>query len=552
MNKRIYKTPLDLLGVYITANLGVGEKCSLDKIQTTLTDLPLVPTLNVMAQVAYLLDKAEVREDEIVLAKQIFGPETFKKVIHLLESNSKYHIMSSHVVVSLALNALIYCRKDDEDAVIDLPVIGELLLSLGGVMEDSSKNMSLDDSLVDLVRTELWFQRNDFDRWYEMAYRIIFEVMPDLKKDSKNWIDAAELVRQATHIDLETFWAITLAAGLSVDNDRSGFWFPQYSADGFLDKNIFDLWCDFWSLGIDEARDAALKDVKNQRFRSFSTFYDSPLIRTMPKRSLAVRPWFMANKATVIGHYNLIEHILIAQNGDTLRWSRLFGEAIEELGRRLIDEHIPFLNRIDENQIRLRWGKEKGGTCDTVILGDKWLAIDFVFRRITKGTATTGNIDDLAKDLQAGISKKLLQIDATIERGIKVEGGPSGGIYSLVVIGAPYPVNAAVLNRVDRALEGRTVVIGRDKISRAPVMMTIYEFGLFLEIASWQSKHPTDIIHAWITSEMRTSSFHNWVTTYGPGMPPQTRKRRYHEHAETYLFGQEHSWKSKNNISSKA
>ena len=502
--------------------------------------MPLVPTLNVLSQITFRLDKAQTIQDELHLAEQIFNKKSLSKIKQLITSDKKYHIMSSHVATVLALNAIVFCRDEDEDSAIDLREVGELLLSMGGVIDRSALDMSLDDTLVELVRMELWFQRNEFDRWYEMAYRIAFEILPELKKrEGHAWIDTPDLIAKATGIDFDTFWAITIAAGLSVDNDRNGFWFPQYSNDGFVDNRVFDAWCDFWSIDIGRARELASQDIANKRFRSFSSFYDLPLLRVMPKRSIAVRPWFLANKPTVMGFYNLVEHILLVQSngrpsGETQKWANLFGKALEELGRRLIDEHAMFLNRLDEDQMVERWGK--GKVCDTVLLGDKWLAIDFVFRRVTKGTATTGNIDDLARDLERAVTDKLVQIDSSIMRGIDIEGRPKGGIYPLIVIGAPFPINAALLDKVDKMLKSDTNIIGHDDIAHAPLFMTIQEFWLFMSISKELNRHPADIIHDWLNSEFRTSSFHNWAAVNKLGHLIPMEKRRYHRHTERYLF----------------
>ena len=224
------------MGIYLTSGLGICTSLDIERIRKRLSRLPLVPVLNVLAQIAYQLDKAKTLDNEVLLAKQILKPKQAKKAILLLRADKRYHIMSSHVVSLLALNALIHCRDGDEDASIDLTDIGKLLFALGEIVNASAKNMSLDDALVELVRTELWFQRNDFDRWYELACRLIFEVLPQLKAEgSKKWLDSKALSEQATGIDLETFWAITLAAGLSVEKRskwilvstvRQG-WIPQ-------------------------------------------------------------------------------------------------------------------------------------------------------------------------------------------------------------------------------------------------------------------------------------------------------------------------------------
>ena len=129
---------------------------------------------------------------------------------------------------------------------------------------------------------------------------------------------------------------------------------------------------------------------------------------------------------------------------------------------------------------------------------------------ISHATATTGGIDDLAKDLGAGVVDKLVQIDATISRGLASDGAPTSGVYPLVVIGAPFPNNGLAVNEIDRLLDLRKPqAIGVHSAVRQPMYMDLSEFSMLCELAGDLQVHPAQLVGQWVDSPMHLTSIHN-------------------------------------------
>ena len=340
-------------------------------------------------------------------------------------------------------------------------------------------------------------------------------------------------------LPLELFWALTTTFAVAVANDPGSYRFPKYTETDHVDNADVDRWDRFWSTSIAEAKTAAQTDLAGGVWL-FNTFYNTPLLEVSDNTRMVIRPWFLANKATPTGYYGAVERLLDA-DVDTARWGRLFGKAVEELGRTLVDEHCQSAELLaDEDAIRAAWGE--GKACDMVILGEDWLAIDFVHRRISRETGTTGDFTWLAKDLRIGVIDKLTQIDATLARGVKADGPPTGKMYPLVVLGAPFPVNGLVLNEIDRMLEDADPEVIGVEMERcaAPIIMDIGEFWMLLEVAENHGAAPTSLLRDWLSSNLGIVSFRNWLVTAGPGQPPvPSEHRRYARHARLHLFGKE-------------
>lgn len=541
-----YNSPMDLIAVYLTPDIGVGQKLNIETIRKRLTDMPLIPVLNALAQIAFRADKAADDQSLVDLANALLRPVYAKKAVALINSNgrARHFVVSSQVITGLAINALVYCQEleyegenDVQELVYDL---GDLLLALGAT---TNHTLSPDTVIMELVRLDLWARVFDHDRWYELAQRMIFEVLPALQK-SADWIDTAEMIKDATGIELGLFWALTNAMAVHTDNAADGHRFPHYLDNGHVDNAIMDRWGQFWTIELNEARELAKEDIKDTHLWSFSAFYEYPLLHLQGDSTFVIRPWFLAMKATPIGFFSAVERVIrqTAKDEDDrkhtfLKWSRLFGEATELMGRTLINEHAAGLPRIDEDDIKTKW-TGKGKVCDLVFTGDDWVALDFVYRRIKKETATTGDINDLATDLERGVLEKLSQIDNTLVRGLATEGEPKGSIYPLVVVGAPFSVNGLLLNEVDkRATANGLKVIGENKKCKPPLIVDMAEFWLLLETAEHNKLTPAQLIEMWLQSPLRVSGFRNWLITNGPKQAPVKGDRRYKQHALKYLFG---------------
>lgn len=542
-------SPIDFMGVYVSANSGVGQRLRLETIRKRLADLPLFPVLDVLAQIAFKADKARGNNDAEALANVLLRPAHAAQAVRLIRSDTleKYSVVSSQMAVGLALLALDVCECEEYDGEFDMQKlvydVSDLLLALSAIMDE--RKITADTLILELVRMELWARVNDYDRWQELCHRIILEVLPTLS-DDVDWVDAGVLIKEATGIELGDFWALTNAMATNVNGSFDMYKFPPKIPTAILDEGTIDKWTKYWSISLDEARIAAKSDILDTRLWSFSTFYERPLLNLGNGTIMVIRPWFLANKATPAGFFSTVESIIRnkwasekddkERSKEFLKWSRLFGKATEIMARKLVEEHIPNVGRVDEDDMEARWGKGKG--CDTVLTGDNWVPIDFVYRRMSKMTTTTGDINDLAKDLNAGVVEKLQQIDDTLSRALKVEDGPSGFIYPVVVIGAPFAVNSLLLNEIDKRAEDVGMnLIGVHAKCKSPMILDLEEYWMLIETAGHHNMHPAELLNSWITSPFRVSSFRNWLLTKGPAQAPLTKRRRYAVHSMERIFG---------------
>jgi hypothetical protein len=217
-----------------------------------------------------------------------------------------------------------------------------------------------------------------------------------------------------------------------------------------------------------------------------------------------------------LGFFTDVERMIREAGGNTGKWSTMFGRAVEVFGRQVIEENT-------SHDVRK-------------LIDDDWLALDFVFHRIKKETATDGSLTDMAKDIQISVVNKLDQIDQTLQRGLAKE-QPIGVIYPIVVIGAPFPANATTLNLIDRMAERLDLkVVGVDGRCRQPMVLDLEEFWMLLELSKHEKVFPTKLLQEWIDSPKRVSGFRNWAITSGHKLPNPSR-RGYATYAMQQLFG---------------
>lgn len=173
-----------------------------------------------------------------------------------------------------------------------------------------------------------------------------------------------------------------------------------------------------------------------------------------------------------------------------------------------------------------------------MILEDAWIGFDFVKRRFRTVTRTVGDVDDLQLDVRRAVLDKLLQVDATLGRGVAVEGMPPGGLTPVVVVAEPFPTNALLLTEIDELLdEEETVVIGQDQCL-APAVIDLVEFWKLLATAAQQECEVNELLASWVGSPLGLAPFRDWLVTEGPGQPT-INGRRYGAHARRVLFGQD-------------
>ncbi len=540
-------TALDLSGFYLSPMHGVGQSMRIDTIRDRLASIPMKDTLSILAQLTRYADNDSRVLRDPKLIKDIL-PEPFAtKAIEALRTNKNAVLYTSQVVTALALNTIIYSPPEaieisDEKLNHE---IGMLILALAGTIE--GHHVSPDEMPLEIMRADLWAKVNDFDNWAEVLHRIITEIYPTLK-GVRGWVDIDRLTIETVGMTTDLFRALTAASAV-VANSGTGsdlaYMFPRNFSDAIIEKDEIDKWIDFYSNSLAAAKELAENDVKDVRCWSFTSFYDRPLVQAYPSNHYLLRPWFLMNKATPLGFFSDIERMLRESNKNTGRWSEIFGRAVEGFGRKIIEENISSSTRllIDEEAIRKIWGKGSIGmtkTCDVVVIDDDWLAIDFVFHRVKKETATNGDLNDLADDLTKTVVSKLQQVDQTLQRGLLIE-SPKNDIYSIIVVGAPFSSNGLIMDLVDSMVnDSEAKVIGKDQRCRMPMVLDLEEFWLLMEISKAESKSPAQILKIWIESTLRTTSFRNWAVTNGIGSTKLARnneRRGYAAHSMQIIFG---------------
>src|ERR1700683_1143565 len=538
-----YAGPLDFMLVYLSSNLGVGQAMRPERIRQRLAALPRDRVLVVLAQLSCVADttKYDARYEQIT--RQILPEPHATKAINMMRAEPgphepRYRLLSSQMLVALAVEAVLHC-SDSDGAVSNADLmheVGMLLLALAG----NEGRVQLEDMPVEVLRMDLWARVHDFDRWAEVLHRIVSEALPALKSEPY-WIDYERIIEAAVGIPPENFRALTAAFSTVAMADSQGHLYPKKTDSKLIPAVEVEKWTRFYMMPVDAARRAAAEDIRDARHWSFTTFYDRPLLPLGSGSLVLVRPWFLMIKATPLGFFTDVERMIRAAGGDVTEWSNLFGKAVEWVGRRVIEENVDGGARklLDEVAIVAAWGAGATGqrrTCDAVLIDGDWLALDFVFHRVKKETATTGDLSDLVSDVQKSVVGKLAQIDQTLQRGLAAE-KLSGSIFPIVVIGAPFSANAAMLNLVDdMADKAGFKVIGANSRCEQPMVMDMEEFWMLLELGKHESVFPTKLLKEWMDSPKRVSGFRSWAITEGHKLR-NPRRRGYAAHAMMQLFG---------------
>ncbi len=517
---------MDLTRVYLSAGRGVGQRLAVGTIDKRLSSLPLSRTLVLLAQVAQRLDKTiGDRAAQIDVATALFRPTAAAQAVTLIRSDPKIGLPSSQVVLNLALHALCYCDENDNPSLSEADLtfdLGDLVL---GMADHVSTDYRTEDALrLEFARLALWFKIHDLSAWLEVANRLLFEVLPALHADP-DYFDANEVIENHTGLCLELIWALTGTYGINAKQSDSGFKVPRPIEGDEVTNEQMQLWLDALSHSISDARSLAETDIAAGTTWSFDAFYRWPVIRMDDTSGLVMRPVFLAWAATPSGMFWQIRDPYVAAGGDHEAWSRLYGKAVETLGRTYLVEHSgPDVWMLHEDEIRKRWGD--GPACDALRVGDRWIAIDFVFRQMTRGTAATGDFSHLVDDLRKSVVKKVRdQIDPMLTRGLESEDAPAA-IYPLVVIGAPFPSTPLTLSAVHQVIESdasseqtthsELAVIGVHDACRPIAVMDLAEFTVLLQTSTATGISVEDLLEGWLTSDLYDCPFRDWAVTEGP------------------------------------
>lgn len=507
---------MDLMSVYLSPSLGVGQRLNLDTIDRRLRRLPLERTLALLSQINFDLDQPLDPALQHRVTQELFRPPVRRQALQKL-ADPRFVVASPQTLLNLALRALRECPIDGEDDVPDERLrhqLGDLILGLADHTSRDSAAGTLEESIaLEIVRLELFFRTHDLSSWLEVTDRLLFDCLPTMK-EHPDFIDLDRLSTEVWGMSLSRFWALTTAFGMVAHTDRSSVTLNKRIFGGNVSDDEVERWAEAWSIDLDQAQDLATTDLAAGGWWSFRTFYASPVLQLRNGALISLRPAFVAMKAIAPMMFWAVRDPYVAAGGDHLRLSRFFGAGVEEVGRRLVAQHFDREALVDESEVPVRWGN--GSACDLTILGRRWIAIDFVFHQVTKRAAVDGNFGDLMKDVEKVAIKKAVQIDRTLVRALVYEPRPSE-IIPLIVVGAHFPNNPILTDHIERALRAEEPeVLFSIPECRRPAVIDLAELHFGLRVASALERDFGDLLSSWLDSNLYSSSFRNWLVTYGP------------------------------------
>lgn len=531
------------MGYYLTPQCGVGQRLRLDSIDERLRELPLSRTLHILSQIVFVTDKPGLaRDEQIGLARRILPAAIAERAVGRLEQDPKAALTSTQVVLNLAVRALANCgdnglfanRSDDWLA----KRLGALILALADfTSRDTDGGIGRETLTLELVRVTLFSSVHALHGWYRVTDELLFEILPTLSTHP-GFVDIDALLLSDIGLTLRRLWALTVGYGLLSYTDAEGFRLPRFIEGGSVPKADVERWMNVWSASLGESRSVAKIEADKHGAWSFGTLYTKPVVELGPMSGIVVRPFFLAQKATVSGMFWAIQDTYVRSGRAHERLSELFGAAVEVLGRTMLSRNPGPYEWVSEAEMPKRWGQ--GHCCDAFGLGDGWLAIDFVFHQLTRATTTTGSFDALASDIQKTVIKKLRQIDDTLRRALATEDPPQH-IVPVVVVGAPFPGNPLLASYVAGELaEQQLQVIGVDDRCAAPAILDLAEFNMAIEatVASGRPLH--ELLGEWLASPMGAMSLREWLVTDGPARAIPDRDiddEPYMKRVRAELFG---------------
>lgn len=514
------RTPRDSMGYYLTPQGGVGQRLNLETIDERLAALPLIRTLQILSQIVFVTDKAALVPDEQMgLARRILPDPVAERAIARLEREPMAALTSTQVVLNLVVRALANCGDDhlcaDRDDDWLAKRLGVLIMALGDfTSRDAQGGTDRDTLTLELVRVTLFSSVHALHGWYRVTDELLFDVLPTLSAHP-GFVDIDALLLGDIGLTLRRLWALTVGYGLLSYTDPDGFRLPRVIEGGSVSQADVERWMKVWAAPLEESRDVAKVAAEQPGSWSFGTLYSRPVIELGPMSGIAVRPFFLAAKATVSGMFWAIQEPYVRTGRAHERLAELFGAAVESLGRTILARNPGPYEWVSETDISPRWGA--GHCCDAVGLGAGWLAIDFVFHQLTRATTTTGAFDALASDIQKTVIKKLGQVDDTLRRALDSEAQPQR-IVPVVVVGAPFPANPLLASYIAAELAQQELhVIGVDDRCSPPAVLDLSEFNTAIEVAAASGRPLHELLDGWLTSPMGGMSMREWLVTDGPG-----------------------------------
>lgn len=526
--------PLDLTYYYLTASMGVGQAMRLATIDRRLGRYPIEPVLDCIGEFDTRLDELSPRDRQQVEAftRWALPPRTAAQANAVLATSPAALPMSSQTVVNLALRALVHCPS--EGRAPDKPTLvrqlGSLVLALGDHL-GSEAGSDDGSTTLEVTRLGLFHTKNELGSWLELARRLYLDVMPTLTDDN-DFVDVDGLCRSEYEMPIARFWALTVVHGIVARMRGQTIPMQLSSSDWNVTDDELASWLDVWSIPLAEAREAAKRDVQRGTGWSFETFAETPLIRTA-NRYFAVRPEWLAAKATPAGMFWALRNAYVNSGGQHQRWAQFVGRSVERLGRTLLQEEFPEIDTVSEVEIK-GWGP--GPNCDEMLVGSSVVGIDFVFRQFTRESAGTGGLSHLEEDFRKAAVEKYMQIDGSLAKGLANGHIAPDAIYAVVVVGGPFPINPLLYETVSRMVAERNPdVVGVDARCRPLAMLDLASYAALLRTANRNCLAVEDVLERWLASGLWRMGFRDWLTTDGSDLLGGEGWGTWSEHALAVL-----------------
>lgn len=505
--------PLDLVAVYLTAaelRGAQGARYPLADIEGLLEDLPVVPTLSVLASLTCHLEHRGPR-DRTFQAELVdtFCPRPWRnEAVALLREDSRV-FTSSQVTLALMRLAARHCRGTGTD--VSSETIGALILALADQVTGALAGGHGTDELA-LARLRLLFTANPPNNLWGRAERIWSDT---------TWtggIDPRQEFQDHFGMDLRTHQAAVMALRVLFERNVESSDKPLRKrlpiTGSTLDPDTMQRSIDLISATPEEL--AASED--DPVAWDFTALRRRPLLR-LDDSIIPVSLQFLIESATE-GVFYLVEEAVRARAGTTGTgaWRTDFGRRWERYIRAVIEETLSDTGRIVPED-RIREAYPDSQVCDNALLyPDGWVLVEAVSRRMTLGTTALGGPEDLEQDLRKAVLQKAEQLAATVKRlseepHVAVPGAPEGArtFAPIIVLPGPFPVLTHVVASFRRLVTKDPAcrrLLSEDVLGL--VVMEATDFETLLATAVGTGETILDLLRAWQRSDLFDATFYNW------------------------------------------
>jgi hypothetical protein len=516
--------PMDQIVAYLAAGLGVGQRLKLDTIDRRLRRLPLRQSLMILSQICFKVDKAALPpmavDAQIEIANQIFPREFLPAALgRLRQPYPRVMVMSPQVIVLLGIR-LLAVSADNVGDVADHDRLGKelgaLLLALADHVDAGP--LTVETTVLDLLRLSLFYERSGHSGWLSLAGRLFFEVLPRLVDDPA-WVDPLAVFQASAGLTLERFWAITAAQAILAAHSPEHFLLPTNVQERPIPAVELDAWRRLMVSPLTTAMSAARADMRKPLAWSMTAVWKRPIIDLGGGRGPVLRSSLLQMQAEPSQMFWHVRDVLHEQRVPHLKWSTLYGKAVEVLGIDLLRETLDVNTILNEDAFVKVWSiPSSAKRADVAIIGNHGdlVVIDFVSRQFTQETTTTGDFESLSKDLKLGVAEKLTQIDSTLQHALEAGAG-SGRIFPVVVIAGPFPTLPHFHSVINTMMKDQPLsVINKAPQCRPWMVLDLLAFDTLLRVSAEENICVPDLLDQWQNSALARGEFRDWAIREGP------------------------------------